>query len=394
MDRNRLYKSVKSYSRFEETAGSKINDRQNQTYKGYEEGTSIHDKININRYGHHESGAHSVSGSYGAAMDDRDGPDATRYSGKAVSTEPAASGYDTGSVRDTGVSDYPEMYGKYSEYARNSRHQEEIDLTEIKPGVDVRVTGSEALKNKARGSAETKKNTVSKAKGANKDSYKKRAASKKGKFKTKAGGGAKKASLEKIKTETIAESVNRLNEDENAAIQATVAAYSVTGRLPVGASFSKDPRLKAIRNRVNNANAMKFLKKAGISRSVSEKSDTAGVTGSKSSTGKTGKPTGREIHHPEGKYSGRAAGKVSELRKKEAARKAGQIKAAQQKKALKQFRQAKDAEKKTVHTVRGIKQVAIRFANKLKYFVTRNALEYDDERMQGSCAGRPASCGG
>ena len=77
--------------------------------------------------------------------------------------------------------------------ARNSRHQEEIDLSEIKPDVEVRVTGSRALKNKARGSAEVKKNTVSKVKGASKDSYKKRAVSKKGKFKTKAGGGAKEA---------------------------------------------------------------------------------------------------------------------------------------------------------------------------------------------------------
>ena len=41
-------------------------------------------------------------------------------------------------------------------------------------------------------------------------------------------------------------------------------------------------------------------------------------------------------------------------------------------KALKQFRQGKDAEKRIVHTSRGIKQVAIRYANKLKYFATRN----------------------
>ena len=359
MDRDRLYKSVKSYSRFEETAGNKINDRQNQTYKGYEEGASIHDKISTGRYGHHESGAHSVSGNYGSTMDDHDAPDATRYGSKAVSSEPETTGYDTGTGQDMGMSGYTEMYGKYSEYAKKSRHQEEVDIPEIKQDVDVRVTGSEALKNKARGSAETKKNTVSKVKGASKDSYKKRAASKKGKFKKKAGGGAKKASLDKIKTETFAQAVDKSNEDNNAVVQAAVAAYEVTGRLPVGASFSKDPRLKALRNCVNNANAQKFLKKAGIGKSVSSKTE-----GVKSAT--------KEVNRSEGKYSKRAANNISDVRRREAAKKARQVKVAQQKKALKQFRQGKDAEKRIVHTSLGIKQVAIRYANKLKYFATRN----------------------
>lgn len=372
MDRNRLYKSVKSYSRFEETAGIKINDRQNQIYKGYEEGTSINDKISTGRYGHHESGAHSVSGNNRSTIDDRDAPDATRYGSKTVSSEPATTGHDTGTTQDMGMSGYSEMYGKYSEYAKNSRHQEEIDLSEIKPDVNVRVTGSKALKNKARGSAETKKNTVSKAKGASKDSYKKRAASRKGKFKTKAGGGAKKASLDKIKTETIAQTVDKSNEDNNAAVQAAVAAYKVTGRLPVGASFSKDPRLKALRNRVNNANVQKFLKKAGIGKNAGETGAGTVSTGDKPVAGKTGRASGKEVHPSSGKYSKRAVSNISDLRKKEAAKMARQVKAAQQKKALKNFRQAKDAEKRTVHTVRGIKQMAVRFANKLKYFAARN----------------------
>ncbi len=384
MDRNRMFNSVRNESRFEETAGSKINDsrghedvirdRQTQTYKGYEDNTGIREKINSHRYGHHENGAHSYSGIYESGISDgRDVTDTAKYantSAGSVGSFKTAENETKERIKenasdvrtDAGMIGYADMYGKYSAYAKRSRHREEIDLSENTPGIDVRVTGSEAIKNKARGSAETKKNTVSKIKGASKDSYRKRAASKKGKFNKKAGGGAKKASLDKIKTDTIADTVNRSNKDDNAAVQAAVAAYKVTGRLPVGASFSKDPRLKALRNKVNNANAQKFLKKAGITVK----------SGDKTVTNRTGKAVESALNRSEGKYSGRASSKISEIRKKEAAKKARQVKAAQQKKALKNFRQAKEEEKRIVHTARGIKQVAIRFANKLKYFATRN----------------------
>ena len=98
MDRNRMFSSVRNASRFEETAGSKINDsrghedvirdRQTQTYKGYEDNTGIREKINSHRYGHHENGAHSYSGIYESGIsDDRDVTETAKYAKTSADSE-------------------------------------------------------------------------------------------------------------------------------------------------------------------------------------------------------------------------------------------------------------------------------------------------------------------
>ena len=414
MDRDRLFGNIRDNSRFKESSDDKIrdtrghesyiNDRRDLNSKAYENSTGIRDKINTGRYEHRESGAHVISGadrrnsdngkeSHGNGTDDskshgRSSPDNTA----ADRTEPDATRYvdlktikwqlskeDTVPIRQKDTQkDIPptdalkEKYREYLKASSGKRKSVDRDI-EVLPPPD---------RNKA------------KIKGNGKEALKKKADRGKDKFREKIKGSRKKSNLDKVRTQAVSNAVYKANEeDKNDAVQAMAAAYQLAGNTVLNpgvhslysgtgmagraAADRTAPQIseKVMGKTEDSRPGRKVHADGTVNRSREKalgKIQTVNKAQKKSSDGKyvnrtmnSGSASGisKGVLRNSAETAGRTAASI----------KAGQIRAAQDKKVLKDFRDTKRAEKRVIRISAGIKQHAVRFANKLKRFAARNA---------------------
>lgn len=239
------------------------------------------------------------------------------------------------------------------------------------------------ISQKAKGSAETKANNISKTKSLQRDAFAKKAdggQSASSKFQSKIGdktgsktkikgnaeaatfghnvqksfksGGGKKNGKKGSKTGTVARgtavvanyrlmSQGSSEDVQNASSEAAIAgargSYSTYGKL---------------NRRRNNANAQKFLGKSKYSKAAN--GGKVGATASKM----------------QGKYGAKASKSMTQAQAN--ARKAQAAKRAQQAQAAKKFKQAKHKQEQAATAFQEIKQVAIKVARKIQEFARRN----------------------
>ena len=353
-----------------EAHDTKISDHNQgmQNREKYDDGKKLPDDSDHRKYssGRYEPGSH-VSAKYDHAVVTAT---ANRIEGSFDTAKINPDhGFETPSTKTetgTGIQDNYAAYLSAVRKKRGERAEVKIQdgIVTVERSYLSSVPISPNMLSKVKGHEESKNRNIKKIKGNGRDAFKKKSGNSRVKYKKKIGTGVKKANFNKIKTEAASSIINKANEeDRNEAVSASAVAiqalggHGITGGVIPG--NKKDPRYRAYMNRVNNANAKKFLEKAGITKEAEK--------------GKAG--AGAPIHKAEGKYSGIGADRLKQLSgKQEAVKRTRRIRAEQQKKILKDFRKAKEAEGRTITVFRGIKQHAIRYANKLKYFVKRNTV--------------------